>query len=166
MHLPVRAWEVRIAVHILGVHGGAADVSGHQLVPELIGIEALSKLRHVLRGVVLDVDLPPRPGIPGGDAGIDPVRLRDAPVRQGSGCGPGRGLAGGLALSCGKARAAHASFIEGYIPDAKETGLAQIDDKSWVYAVTDKNFVIAVFDSPDSAHARGLVDRAMEKIIE
>ena len=64
------------------------------------------------------------------------------------------------------ARAAHASFIGGYIPDAGETGLAQIDNKSWVYAVTDKNFIVAVFDSPDPAHARGLVDRAMEKIIE
>jgi hypothetical protein len=64
----------------------------------------------------------------------------------------------------GDARGAYDGFIEGYLPDAQEAGLAQLEGERWIYAITYENFVIAVFDVPSSELAKELVSDVKNRI--
>ena len=63
-----------------------------------------------------------------------------------------------------KARAAFESFIGAYMPEAKRTGIAQLENGRWSTAMVEHAFVIAVFDAPTMAHAEALMRAAMEKL--
>ena len=86
VHPPMRAGEVGVPVHVLREHGSPVDMGRQQLVPELISIEALGEAWHVPRRMVLDVDLPPWPRGPGGNAGVNPELPGDAACLHGSAC--------------------------------------------------------------------------------
>ena len=60
-----------------------------------------------------------------------------------------------------QAREALSSFLTAYIPEAGESGSAQIEDGKWVAAEQDQAFVMVVFNSPNQAYAQALI-RAVE----
>lgn len=62
------------------------------------------------------------------------------------------------------AKAALRNFIRAYIPEAKRTGVAQLENGRWSAARVEHVFVIAVFDSPTMAHAEALMKAAMERL--
>lgn len=56
------------------------------------------------------------------------------------------------------------SFIAGYIPEAKESGLAQIEQNKWVKVILFKNYVIVVFDAATAEQAETLANSVIERI--
>lgn len=56
------------------------------------------------------------------------------------------------------------SFMSGYVPESDESELIQIEDNNWLNAVAYENFVVIVFDAPDSHEAEKLVNAVREKI--
>ena len=62
---------------------------------------------------------------------------------------------------CEQAEEAFDSFLTAYIPEARESGSAEIEDGKWVAAEQDQAFVMVVFDSPTHAYAQALM-RAVE----
>ena len=64
------------------------------------------------------------------------------------------------------AQAALRDFIAGYIPEADESGLAQIEEHKWVKAITSKDFVVVVFDVFESSQAQALVKSVTAKLSE
>jgi len=48
-----------------------------------------------------------------------------------------------------RAEAAYTSFLQAYMPEAEESGLAQMEDKQWTLAVVHENVVSIVFDASD-----------------
>jgi hypothetical protein len=62
---------------------------------------------------------------------------------------------------CEQAKEALNSFLTAYIPEAKESGMARLEDGKWVAADQDQAFVVVVFDSPTQAYAQALM-RAVE----
>ena len=62
---------------------------------------------------------------------------------------------------CEEAKEALNSFLTAYIPEAGESGIAEIEGGKWVAAEQDKDFVIVVFDAPTQAYAQDLL-RAVE----
>jgi len=65
---------------------------------------------------------------------------------------------------CDQAKEAFESFLTAYIPEAGESGSAQIEDGKWVAAERDHAFVIVVFDSPTQDYARTLIRAVEERI--
>lgn len=63
-----------------------------------------------------------------------------------------------------KAKAALKSFVGAYMPEAKRTGIAQLENGRWSAASVKHDFVIAVFDSPTKAYADTLMKAAMERL--
>ena len=63
-----------------------------------------------------------------------------------------------------QAKEAFDSFLTAYIPEAKESGSAEIEDGKWVAAERDQAFVIVVFDSPTQAYAQDLIRAVEERI--
>ncbi len=63
-----------------------------------------------------------------------------------------------------RAQEAIDSFIAGYIPEAKESGLAQIEQNKWVKAILSKNYVIVVFDAATAEQAETLANSVIERI--
>ena len=51
---------------------------------------------------------------------------------------------------------AHASFRSGYMPEAKDTGLAEMENQLWTMVKQRENIVVIVFDAPDNARAQEL----------
>jgi hypothetical protein len=64
----------------------------------------------------------------------------------------------------GKAKAALGNFVKAYMPEAKRTGVAQLENGRWSAAKVKHVFVIAVFDAPTLAHAEALMKEAMERL--
>jgi hypothetical protein len=63
-----------------------------------------------------------------------------------------------------QAKEAFDSFLTAYIPEARESGTAQIEDGKWVAAEQDQAFVIVVFDSPTQANAQALIGAVEDRI--
>jgi hypothetical protein len=63
-----------------------------------------------------------------------------------------------------KAKAALRNFIRAYIPEAKRTGIAQVENGRWSAATVEHVFVIAVFDASTMAHAGTIIKAAMERL--
>ncbi|MCP4581228.1 MAG: hypothetical protein GY839_06390 [candidate division Zixibacteria bacterium] len=63
-----------------------------------------------------------------------------------------------------KAIEAYNGFIEGYIPKAKETGLEQIKENSWVKAIIYDKYVIIAFDAPSAEQAAELVEATRKNV--
>ncbi|NIM82669.1 MAG: hypothetical protein GTO20_28125 [Candidatus Aminicenantes bacterium] len=56
-----------------------------------------------------------------------------------------------------QAQKSYENFIKIYMPEARETGLAQMENKEWTMAKIDKNMVKIVFEAPDKNRASGLL---------
>jgi hypothetical protein len=54
------------------------------------------------------------------------------------------------------AEKALASFRSGYMPEAKDTGLAEMENRLWTMVKQKENFVVIIFDAPDTARAQEL----------
>jgi hypothetical protein len=65
-----------------------------------------------------------------------------------------------------QAKEAFDSFLSAYIPEAKESGTAQIENGNWVAAKLKGVFVAVVFDAPTEASAQALLDAFRNKLLE
>jgi len=63
-----------------------------------------------------------------------------------------------------QANAAFDSFITTYIPEAKQTGIAQLENGKWTAAKLVQEFVVVVFDAPSKAFAETLLQTASNKM--
>ncbi len=64
----------------------------------------------------------------------------------------------------GQAQSALDSFLSAYLPEAKQSGIAPIDDGKWVAAESKGPFVLVVFDAPTKDDALGLLKAAEAKL--
>ncbi|UCC78586.1 MAG: hypothetical protein JSW64_09915 [Candidatus Zixiibacteriota bacterium] len=55
-------------------------------------------------------------------------------------------------------------FTSKYIPEAKDSGIAEIEEGRWVKAVNMGRYFIATLDSPDEKTANSLIDNVKDKI--
>jgi hypothetical protein len=65
-----------------------------------------------------------------------------------------------------QAKEALNSFLTAYIPEAEESGIAEIEDGKWVAARQERAFLMVVFDAPTKAYARDLIKAAEDKLPE
>jgi hypothetical protein len=54
------------------------------------------------------------------------------------------------------AEAARRSFLKSYLPEAGPDGTAQTENKKWVLARSNNNFVAIVFEAPSTERAENL----------
>jgi hypothetical protein len=64
-----------------------------------------------------------------------------------------------------KALEAYKAFTQAYMPDSKETGLVQTEDKKWTAARIKKDFLAIVFNGPSADYAKGMLEQVLKKII-
>lgn len=57
-------------------------------------------------------------------------------------------------------------FIAGYMPEARTTGLAQVEEDRWVKAEVAANFVVIALEAPTAISAEKLTGAATDKIME
>ncbi len=57
------------------------------------------------------------------------------------------------------------SFIEIYMPDAKEPGLLLTEDGKWTAARVKKDFLVILFNGPSADYAKGMLEQVLKKII-
>lgn len=65
-----------------------------------------------------------------------------------------------------QAKEALNSFLTAYIPEAEESGSAEIEDGKWVAAKQERAFVIVVFDAPTEAYAQDLMKAVEDRLFE
>jgi len=65
-----------------------------------------------------------------------------------------------------QAKEALSSFLTAYIPEAEESGSAEIEDGKWVAAKQERAFVIVVFDAPTEAYAQDLIKAVEDRLSE
>ena len=65
-----------------------------------------------------------------------------------------------------EAKEAFNSFLSAYIPEAKESGIAQIDNGKWVAAKLEGVFVVVLFDAPTKAYAQDLIKAVEDRFSE
>jgi len=65
-----------------------------------------------------------------------------------------------------QAKEALNSFLSAYIPEGKESGIAQIENDNWVAAKLEGVFVVVVFDAPTEASAQALLEAVRNKLSE
>lgn len=65
-----------------------------------------------------------------------------------------------------QAKEALNSFLSAYIPEAKESGIAQIENDNWVAAKLEGVFVVVVFDATTEASAQALLESVSNKLSE
>ena len=63
-----------------------------------------------------------------------------------------------------RAKEAYGSFVNAYIPEAKESGIAQIENGKWVVAKLEREFIVVVFDAPTRPFAEDLVRAVRGKL--
>jgi hypothetical protein len=63
-----------------------------------------------------------------------------------------------------KASTAHDSFMAGYIPESEKGEPVMIDNGGWVTSRRYDSYVAVVFDSPDSARAADLANKAIRNV--
>lgn len=63
-----------------------------------------------------------------------------------------------------QAKEAFDSFLSAYIPEGKESGIAQIENKKWVAAKLEGVFVVVVFDAPTEVYAQDLSEAIVNKL--
>ena len=59
---------------------------------------------------------------------------------------------------------AYENFTQAYMPDSKETGLVQTEDKKWTAARIKKDFLAIVFNGPSADYAKGMLEQVLKKI--
>ncbi len=64
-----------------------------------------------------------------------------------------------------KASEAYDSFTRAYMPDFKEAGLIQTEDKKWTAARIKKDFLAVVFNGPSADYAKGMLEQVFKNII-
>ncbi len=62
------------------------------------------------------------------------------------------------------AGAAFDSFLNAYMPEARESGVARTEDGKWVAAKAQGSFVAAVFDAPSMENANSLIEAIVAKL--
>jgi len=63
-----------------------------------------------------------------------------------------------------QAETAMNSFYENYVPEAEETGAAQVEQGKWVAVGTLNDYLVIALDGPSESEARTLVNQCMENI--
>jgi len=58
------------------------------------------------------------------------------------------------------ARKGYDGFIDGYLPEAKTTGVASVDESNWVAARQHDHYVVVVFDAVSESAAMDLLNKA------
>ena len=56
------------------------------------------------------------------------------------------------------------TFLNAYIPEEKESGIAQIENGKWVGAQLEGVFVVVVFDAPTKIYAQALLEAVSNKL--
>jgi hypothetical protein len=64
-----------------------------------------------------------------------------------------------------KASQAFQNFLKIYMPDAKEMGLVQTEDKKWTAARLKKDILVVLFNGSSANYAKGLLEQVVKKII-
>ena len=62
------------------------------------------------------------------------------------------------------AQAAYNSFLRMFMPEAKDTGIIQLEDNLWSAAKIHGNYVVAVFDADSETLATDLINKVTSKI--
>ena len=62
-----------------------------------------------------------------------------------------------------QAEAAYESFLEIYMPEARETGFAQMENKKWTMAKINGQYIMIVFEAPDKDRASKLLSGVILK---
>jgi len=65
-----------------------------------------------------------------------------------------------------EAKEAFDSFLSAYIPEEKESGIAQTEDGKWVAAKLERVFVMVIFDAPTKTYAQALMEAFENKLSE
>jgi len=65
-----------------------------------------------------------------------------------------------------QAKEAFDSFLGAYIPEEKESGIAQTENGKWVAAKLERVFVMVIFDAPTKAYAQALMEAFEDKLSE
>jgi hypothetical protein len=63
-----------------------------------------------------------------------------------------------------KASEAYESFTQAYMPDSKEAGVVQTEDKKWTAARIKKDFLAIVFNGPSEDYAKGMLEQVFKKM--
>jgi hypothetical protein len=63
-----------------------------------------------------------------------------------------------------EAASGYRGFIEGYIPEAAESGVAGIDENAWVAAKQVREYVVVAFDAPTGEAAGSLTEALIQRI--
>lgn len=62
-----------------------------------------------------------------------------------------------------KASQAYKSFLSAYMPDAKEPGVIQTENKKWTASQCEDNLLVIVFDAPSASAAREFLYRVKKR---
>jgi len=65
-----------------------------------------------------------------------------------------------------EAEEAFNNFLSAYIPEEKESSIAQIENGKWVSAKIEGVFVVVVFDAPTKDHAQALIKATEDELLE
>jgi hypothetical protein len=58
------------------------------------------------------------------------------------------------------------TFLNAYIPEEKESGIAQIENGKWVGAQLEGAFVVVAFDAPTKDHAQAMLEAVSSKLLQ
>ncbi len=58
------------------------------------------------------------------------------------------------------------SFLSAYIPEERESGIAQIENEKWVGAKSEGAFVVVVFDAPTEAYVQAFLKTVSNRLLE
>jgi len=65
-----------------------------------------------------------------------------------------------------QAKEAFNTFLNAYIPEEKESGIAQIENGKWVAAQLEGAFVVVVFDAPTKDNAQAVLEAVSNKLLQ
>ena len=65
-----------------------------------------------------------------------------------------------------EAKEALDSFLGAYIPEGKDSGVAEIDNEKWVAAKLEGALVVVVFDAPTKTNAQNLIKAVQNRLSE
>ena len=63
-----------------------------------------------------------------------------------------------------KASRAFKNFLEIYMPDAKEMGLVQTEDKKWTAVILKKDILVVLFNGRSANYAKGMLEQVVKRI--
>lgn len=63
-----------------------------------------------------------------------------------------------------QAKSSFDKFVSAYLPESKQTGIAQLENDNWTLAKVYQEFVIVIFDAPTKKYAETLLEAVMKKL--